>query len=367
MSKILRQANSVRLDKNIAHNAYDFKIYDRDENLLKSIVLYICYSYQNHILEYGIIDPYDFCKVMNYKSRAYLFRKHPKPAQIQNLTEEQIKQLRLSGEYIWDSEFENALFRLSTEPLKLSYTGKTFEGKVVHGIDSVLILESIQVIIDEKNNKKRYYKFKASNKFLNNLSRYFTNVNIEAFNSLRKSGLQNLYLFLCNLRDNIFYKKEERASVNFDLLCNLAEIKSQENKYRKKYLIKSLEKVNEVAKMNMTIHWIKNGRYAYQPILQFDPSTQKTKVERTAEVVDAFDTALLKLLVRIYNELYPDLLEFTTFKEWFNDRSKNRHEKAWAYIKVQYEIFGRIVEEDSIEVQKFLDTCRYEIPDMPIN
>ncbi|KOY84354.1 hypothetical protein AD998_21330 [bacterium 336/3] len=357
------QVPSVRLDKNIAHNAYDFKIYEKDENLLKSIVLYICYSYQNHILEYGTIDPYDFCKVMNYKSRAYLFRNHSNPAQLQGMSEEQVEQLKNSGEYIWDSELENVLYRLSTEPLKLSYSGKTFEGKIVHGIDSILILESIQVVLDAKN-KKRYYKFKASNKFLNNLSRYFTNINLEAFNNLRKSGLQNLYLFLTNLKDNILYKNEDRATVNFDLLCNLAEIKNQENKQKKKYLIKALEKVNQETKINIELSWNQNGRYFYQPVFKFQMNEQKTKLQRAVEMTEAFDTALLKVLVKLYNELHPDLLQFTTFKDWFNDSKKNRYEKAWAYVKVQYEIFGRTVEADSLEVQKFLDTRQYEIPDI---
>ncbi|MCS6796340.1 MAG: hypothetical protein NZ516_10310 [Raineya sp.] len=361
MSKAIQAIEPIRVDKNIAHNSYDFKLYGEDETLIRNLVIYICYSYQMHIIEYGTLDPYDFCKVMNYKSRSYLFRKHPNPAQLKGLTQEEIQKLYGSGEYVWDSYFENALYRLSTEPMKLSYSGKTFDGKVIHEITSILILEQVQVIIDEKNGYKRYYKFRASDKFLNNLSRYFAKINLEAFNALRKSGLQNLYLFLTNLKENVLFKKVEAARVNFDLLCNLAEIGASENKQRKKYLIQALQKINKVCKLNFELLWEKNGKFAYQPVLKFDLSEVKSKQDRVKEMAITFDNALLHLLVKIYNQVCSNDLELESFREWFNDKNKNRTEKAWAYVKVQYEVFGRSLDINSTEVQNFVNTGTYNL------
>ena len=361
----------TRFDKNVAYNSQDFAIYGEDENLIKNMVVYMAHMYNTDLFGFRKLDPADFAKKMGYNSRSGLFEKVENFAQLKKLGKKRIDELRAEGKFIWETRFENCLYRLSTEAMTFSYGGKTPKGETYAGITSVLFLRDIEVYYDEKNKKKKYYMFKPSDDFITNLSRYYLKIDINAFSSLRKAGLQSLYLFLANLKDTVRLKgSSEAATPHFNLLCKLAGINSQRASNRKQYLKQALDKIGKTDPLlRMNVVWKKENAqtgYGYKPLILFERSNDtegfKSRYEESKDILNmTVRRFLLDFFEKTYKEWY-DRDAPAYFAKWLNNKEKDREARKKIYVAAQLHCFNRKVDPESKEVYTFLDTLTAEVP-----
>ena len=76
------------IDKNIAYKLTElYRFQDNEtQNIIKSLLIYFSFSYhQDDLFGYRNLDPHHFSKTM-WISTANLFRKHPNPKQILDLS-----------------------------------------------------------------------------------------------------------------------------------------------------------------------------------------------------------------------------------------------------------------------------------------
>lgn len=315
-----------RIDKNIAHNIDYISKYHNDDhtinsdgNLIKNLIYYFCYSYQDksNLFNFGSFDVYDFAKKFGYAVE-YLKRRHPLPEQLKGMSSAEIKEYydrqdRDINFIIYDSIIENALYILHTKPIVFLRGAKTVDFKnneVTYSNDSnsylvikQLNIKTINKILRENNSEnrkllgnegsKKIYTYTLDQLFIENLSHYYLKGNKESLLQLRKTSLDDLYLYLLNLRSNLAVKGEFQTTIEqtpgFELLCTIAHVKFHkedgepyDNKYRKRNLVKSLKEVSKRSELKFEFHWvkIKNQRFAYTPIFIFEAPTKPDLVKR---------------------------------------------------------------------------------------
>ena len=268
----MTSTNAVtRFDKNLAHNTYDFDKFAQDATLIRNLVVYIAFSYQEDLWGYGTLDPAKFARHMGYKDHRSLYKKAPEPAQLQGLKPAAAQALRDNAlEYVWDDLLDNALYKMAHVPLSLSYGGKAVSGQNYVHIDTMLILKSVSVYFEKHRPQKRYYHYQASQEFTANLSRYFLMLNLGSFTRLRGNRLQPLYLYLCNLRETLRLKNT-LGTPHFDMICKYAGVNDREPKQRKKKINQKLDMIRQKApELGLAWQWDRNGRFYYKLVVWFE-------------------------------------------------------------------------------------------------
>ena len=334
----------IRFNKNLAHNTYDFERYEQDATLIRNLVVFIAFSYQEDLFGYRTLDPVKFARHMGYKDHRSLYKKVAEPAQLQGLSAAAVEALRQdSEEYVWDDLLNNALYKMAHQPLSLSFGGKIAAGQSYSRIDTMLILNSVSVYFDPKNPQKRYYKYKASKEFITNLSRYFLMLNLGSFTRLRENRLQPLYLYLCNLRETLRLKNTE-GTPHFDMICSYAGINDKEPKQRKKKVNKKLTTIQQKApELHLDWRWDKNGRFYYKLVVWFQGGEQP---ELSA---DAFFTrVLVRHLFQEYTKFHPEERETQAqrlkFRAWLENADKDHELKRSVICNVILLHYGTSVD-----------------------
>ena len=335
---------ATRFDKNLAHNTYDFDKYQEDATLIRNMVVYIAFSYQEDLWGYGTLDPAKFARHMGYKDHRSLYKKVPNPAQFRDLSPDEIERLQNNPqEYVWDDQLDNALYKMAHQPLSLSFGGKAVAGQSYVRIDTMLILNSVSVYFDEHNPQKRYYKYQASKEFINNLSRYFLTLDLKSFTQLRENRLQPLYLYLCNLRETLRLKNEV-GTPHFDLICKYANIYDQEPKYRKKNVNKKLATINRKApELGLVWRWEKNGRFYYKLVIYFEESEPANLSANSF-----FSRVLVRQLYYEYAKFYPENFSQeqyrNQFQRWLAGTQKDHEIKRSVICNVILQHYGETVD-----------------------
>jgi hypothetical protein len=343
-----RQELTTRFDKNLAHNTYDFNKYKEDATLIRNLVVYLAFSYQEDLWGYGTLDPVKFAKHMGYKDHRSLYKKVSEPAQFENLSDEEIKQIKDDpNEYVWDDLLDNALYKMAHQPLSLSFGGRAASGENFYGIKTMLILTSVNVYFDEKNPQKRYYKFKASGEFLSNLSRYFLTLNLKSFTALRENRLQPLYLYLCNLRETLKLKKE-LGTPGFDLICKQAGIGDKEPKQRKKKVNQKLGVIQKKApELGLQWDWEKNGRFLYKLVIWFEyPDSDKLLGRQQHNLF--FMRILVRLLYqefcKFHNQEAQEAENKVVFYQWLDKPDQDPDVKRSAICNAFLQHYGKTID-----------------------
>ena len=341
----------TRFDKNLAHNTYDFDKFAEDATLIRNLVVYIAFSYQEDLWGYGTLDPAKFAKYMGYKDHRSLYKKVPEPAQLRNLKPDAVGALRENPqEYIWDDLLDNALYKMAHEPLSLSFGGKAVSGQSYVRIDTMLILKSVSVYFDERNPQKRYYKYQASQEFINNLSRYFLMLNLGSFTRLRGNRLQPLYLYLCNLRETLKLKNAV-GTPHFDMICKYAGINDSEPKQRKKKINKKLGLVQQKApELGLDWRWDRNGRFYYKLVIWFR-NDQGKDLPANAFFTRVLVRHLFKEYVKFYPEAESSQHQRRQFHRWLKSADTDHELKRSVICNVILLHYGRSV--DAFDSQVF--------------
>jgi hypothetical protein len=366
----------TRFDRNIAHNILDLDVFNETAPLIRSLVVYFAYQYNNtkDLFGFGKLDPVDFCLKMGFE-RSNLFRNI-----IEIGSEEDKKQLEDKGprtnpalrvkkipvknvngsEYKMDTLFEYALNQLLLNRIPLSFGGVTATGKEKIQLRAINILDGLDIEFLESRggvkSPKRIYLYKPSDVFLQNLARVYVNMNVTALPILRKNGTDSLYFYLLSLRDIMIYKKEP-ATPNFDMLCKIAGVacaKPSDNKLR---ITKKILDIKDKAGLDIRLVWEKNGRHNFKPVIFFDNIKCKTKEEIIKEKDEVFHTVYIRKLQNLFESIYvPNASEgqILNFTEFIRNNQILRKEKATRYVEAFNLVYGQNVTiHDNAVVSKF--------------
>lgn len=360
--------NSVdifRMDKSIISNINKVcELGDNgDDNLIKNLIHYFSHAYQNNIFGYGILDPADFAEKFHFPL-SYLRSVHKNPYQLSNMSDDEIaeykeKQKTNPDFRVWDNLLENALYVLANKPIALTkgiykYKDKTGEK----------ILVSIQIIKHIKaeylKNNKIIYRIIFNEDFITNLTSYFLKGDRHSLISLRKSALDNLYLYLLNLKTNLKIKGQSKTTPeetpSFDLLCSLAEISKtkkdgtpNEPKRLKQRLIKALMQIKDETDLDFEFEAIKkNKKYPYVFIFDFKTAISEhfNRIEVNDEMHTVFKEHLGRQLFAIFRTVHNKAATYDNsivgFKEWLFNANINNEEKKFAYRQAQLYTYKKL-------------------------
>lgn len=371
--------NLVRIDKNIANNseALDLDFQSNDE-LVSSILMYAAYQRKNHLFDFGIIDPEDFARTMGFAPK-YLTSVHPKPACLEGYSADQIAKAYHDQEAhpedphyrIFDSRLENALFLLLSKNMTFRRTGIVYKEKDGSSmqrmtVTSVRLLKSFSIIFRKspRGKKKLFYDYELDEGFGQNLSLLYITANIDDFTMLRKKSLHKLYLYVKNLRDNAIalYLKDLKENISqkekqdyfiaeFDLLCRITGIGSNNARDKKSRLVKAFAELKKVLPIELTWTRREKERWEYVPVIVFmeirntDKLIPADKSDPIGEKVDIFTLNLMIHVISEYKEEYgyelgreKDVRLLEGFVLSFLKKKEKDLIRAW-YMKAQVETF----------------------------
>ena len=381
----------LRLDKNVANSidqiidlsqslgtSGDLYMTTEDKNMINNIIFFLCHSKQNNLYGFGGIIPKEFADFIGV-TEGYLRKRHNNPVQLRGKTADEIKQMYKIQEQdptfrIYDSILENALYTLNTVPLNFRTSAKEAikegsETKYILMSKTYILLEELNTIIIRGNRggePRVSYKYTLHEKFQRNLSLYFMRFDVKSVISLRRAGLDELYIYLKNLKD-IFLEKKKAGDtydrkLNFNQMCSLADVPRYakdgsefKNPRNIKYKLNAaFQKVNKETDLRFTIQW---GKYHdtspgnYVPKIYFDEVEQYQKTKGHEIYMDLikfherrmiFRQNLILELIKCYgnhNEDHDNTEE--RLLEWIVS-DKDMQSKDLAFRNAQYESFGRV-------------------------
>lgn len=295
---LVDDTNIFRLDKNVAHNIRDFRVFDEDKQIIKALLTYFAFSIQHDLFGYGSLDPADFGKKMGY-SPNYLRSKHSKPACLKGMGKKEIdKAYKLQKDFpdypeyrIFDSILENALYILRYDRIRYTSRGTTFQindqALTKISLDEVQFLNELSLVFKttKSGQTKIIYTYKLADSFINNISNYYLKSNKDSLKVLRKPGLDELYLYLKNLMTTFALQETHKGISSFRLLCELAYIKINNPSDRKKKLNQAFKRISSKTELNVLLNWHNDGssKYSYTPEIEFDQN-QISEIKNSSSI-----------------------------------------------------------------------------------
>ena len=360
-----KSLSPIRADKNISEILFNELICKDAYNVMTSLLFYFFQCNQNNLFGFGVLDPYKFSKQMGF-SPEFLRRRHPEPAQLKNMSKEQIGKLYQDEEKnpenrIYDSILENALFSL-TQPIVFSSGAKlvTFDDgvKYMNKISTFQFLSEISCQFGKspsgKGKDKIIYQYALNSQLINNLNHYYFHDYLEDFISIRKAGnnLDSLYLFLKNQENHESAKFNNVVRFNMDILCEKLNLSpNYSSKDKKRYLSRALDKILQHTHFKFSYNWVSaggNARWKYVPEFTFPKKFANTNEliqfnEKEKRVM--FEQSLLHQLLTLFRYLYAsksNSIEFQSyFLSWLMDNQKDYKEKSHAFDSAGISLYGK--------------------------
>jgi hypothetical protein len=340
-----------------------------DDNLLRSTLYYLCYSYQHNLFSYNVVDVSDFATVMGY-SPTFLRTRHPKPLfveEMQGWPAEQRTSYLADGYCTYATNFENALYSLYKKEVYLTYGAKFYnktdkEQKFTASENvRMQVLRSLQQVTvrsGRTRQEKKVYSVELDDRFIHSLTKYFIRGNRNMLVTLRKSKLDIMYLKLLQQREHSMFLNQPRVQMeDFGTLCRWAGVPVSKKdgaavpaKKRKQLLIGALERLRAETDLGFTydVSATRGQRWPYTFTLQFDFS--QTVQEKNREVVEKdMDCIFLESLQRELFVLWkmlkcegvnPLLLGKEGFYQWMSTDC-DKEEKKQAYLLTCAKIYGK--------------------------
>ena len=365
----------IRIDRNIVHNIDGlFDLFEigndsMDDNLLRAVIYYICYNYQQNLFTYSIFDPHSFAKEMDY-TMAYLRAKHPQPLFLEDLKkkpkEEQDYHLA-NNLPCYVNNIENALYTLWKKEVMFNYGAKFFNTTnkevtlTAHQNVRIFILRNLQVTTiysGKTKQRKTVYSMELDDRFVHNLTKYFIRSNKNILIDLRKSKLDILYLKILQQKERALLAKEPKVIFeNFETLCRWAGVpQSKKNgdavasKKRKQLVINAFEAIKQKTDLNFTLTstTARGQKFPYLFALQFNNlSTQivAKDAENKEDMIHLFDEVLCRDLFEFFKSYKcsnknPFFITKEDLSQWmFTDCDYD--EKKQVYLVAAAKIFGK--------------------------
>ncbi|MGB3849370.1 MAG: hypothetical protein WA958_05340 [Tunicatimonas sp.] len=363
----------IRIDKNVGKNVLDFSALGKDAPLIKSLIYFFCHSYQNNLFGHGTLDPAVLAKEFKFTTN-YLRSRHDDPTQLKGYTSEEVKELYALQEEqpemrVWDSILENALWILKTTKINYRYGGQVFDpqsdqkeskSKTYYSeVKSIQFLTELSVTFRKNEHggkEKVLYHYALDPSFVENLTNYYFKADHRSISLLRKPALDDLYVYLKNLRASL---KGQDATASFSLLCELAHIDIQDSKQRKKKLNKCLKRIAEDTDLKFIIRWEKDKpevRYRYKPIIVWE---SEPAIDGKAERNNIFYQKLVHELIQIYRKKRVRKVYNTSseqkFLDWCRNSTTDQDEKVLAFQNAYFDIWRQVIKSDEYSVRRFME------------
>ncbi|MEM9338567.1 MAG: hypothetical protein AAGA66_07540 [Bacteroidota bacterium] len=374
-------ADITRYDRNLVNNMLDFSGYEKDAVLIKNLVAFFSYDINHNVLPpdlFGkrLLDPVTFAQHMGYKNYRSLIKKHPEPAQFRGKTPAAVKimkeQLKADNEPSWETELCNAIYRMRYESLRFSKPGKTPDGVQTSELNEIRFLKYAKKFHDPAK-RKIYYEIEYDDTYINNLARYFMKYSNQVYAQLRKAKLQDLYIWLANLRDIANKENEPEYSIDtisFDFLCMKVSTNITKPSQKKKYLTNAFKKINGlIGDEIFDLSWKKNGSFYYQPVITFK-YTQNELEDHTQESKKRlrlyFKSNIVKEFARKYirNSSEDDVIKI---RNWLRDPGADVALKRMVYASTHIQCFGREADIYSESVNNSMRSLCADIADALLN
>lgn len=315
---------SCRFNRGLFANTNVFgKLYDATRDRIpEAIVSYICWEHQFDIFGYGIIDPCQFGKQLDFTLN-YLREPVSLPCQLESLkgvhVETKTSSFRKRGseevqgdDIICDKRLTNALYVLSHIPVTMEGITVT-EETIQRNTETFLILDGFSVIQDRKTGKV-FYKYHLSERFRLSLNQFYIYLNISTLIALRPRGLGAVYGFLVHLSRAVFSEGHTSTTAErtppFDFWCDWAGIHDTNPAQKKKKLYQAFDFINtHSSDLKFSVEWVsKGGRYKYTPIIHFVPRPGDIKSDddisgmaKRRRLDERVDVILIELKHQLYD------------------------------------------------------------------
>jgi hypothetical protein len=340
-----------------------------DDNLLRSVLYYLCYSYQHNLFSYTVVDARDFAEVMGY-SPAFLRTRHPHPLfleEMQGWPAEERGSYVAEGYCTYATNFENALYSLYRKEVYLTYGAKfynkTDREQVVAASENMrmAVLSSLRqesVRSGLTRQEKKVYSVTLDERFVHSLTKYFIRGNRNMLVALRKSKLDIMYLKLLQQRERALFQNNPRVQVeNFEMLCRWAGVAAAKKdgsaapaKKRKQLLVSALERLRSETDLGFSyaVSATRGQRWPYTFTLQFDFGSSAQEENREAAQRDMgciFLECVQRELFALWRALKcagmnPLCASRDDFLRWMS-ADCDREEKKQAYLLTCAKVYGK--------------------------
>ena len=343
---------TVRLDKNLPFHYLTFKEqYSSDDTGLFVLLLsYFAKEKQNNLFGFGTLDPIKFCEELDLDPSNFAWRKHDNPKHIRDLKNNpDIDVDSLNSNQIFETILENALYCLSTDVFTFSnnqsYKRKKEIYKSVTSITSIQFLKKIEkVTIKGRTRPKVVYNYELNSNYIDNISFLFFHANIKTLSNSMGKSLQGMYLYLCDLKNQMFFQKTRAVELDFTEVKNRLNINSDRSDYVKQKIIKAfatLLSYNDLKDI-FTIEWFKkpNQKYFYGIKLIYNGDLSDNIIEESKTIIwegvrlDYLRNALYEAYLRRYPSIRtmpkPELKE--NYILWLKNSNLDEDTKKTVYI-----------------------------------
>ena len=337
--------NIVRFDQNVAFNLKDLpQNFQDDAPLIRDMILYFANQYKANLFGYCRFTINDFCRIMGY-SKNHLQYKHP-------LIESGYMKAPEYRGHKFESIFEYTLFRIFQQKIVLSRPAK-FVGNDMKGVNlkSLDVVSEIQVAYDENKPDRRIYDIRLADTFIGSIMELYVNIDLNDYlsigNTKGNDKIKNLYLLLASFQHMALSTGDGKMdSVNFDLLCNVAQINAKEPKHRKETLNKYLQVLSNKRSLRYSYKFFvaRGQRQAYSLEVQFDATARILEAEKP--------TILFAELNKKLTELFTKLMET-------NGMFKNHVDKLMETEGYsQYDCYQQFITNKNAYVSEKLEAIR---------
>ena len=318
-------------------------------HIAATIITAICYDHQHDVFGFGTFDPQKFGEKYGF-SMQYLLAQHKKPYQntVKFITEKKTNDNRVrenKGQELYTNNLENALFVLSTYPLKVMTTVYEDKKRIVHTYRPIRIFREFSREFDKVTGKVTY-SYEVDEDFRRSFATYYLTSNQTSQTRLRKSDLVLFYQFLLRLRDALFLKNLTSTPIadapNFSYMVQMARInKDLKPANQKQKLNKAIKKVLDETELDFSVEWVayKDEKEKYRPIIHFYPKlgdilgndNLAIKARRREEKIDVTCTEFKILLTKKCPYRNPKYRERANelFFEWI--KTDTEEQKALLY------------------------------------
>jgi ribosomal protein S24E len=365
----------IRIDRNIIHNIDGlFDLFEigndsMDDNLLRAVIYYVCFSYQHNLFTYSIFDPHDFAKEMSY-TMAYLRMKHPQPLFMEDLkkkTKEEQDYHFANNLPCYSNNIENALYTLWKKEILFNYGAKFFNSTdkevtlTAHQNTRMFILRNLQITTlhsGKTKQSKTVYSMELDDRFIHNLTKYFIRSNKNILIELRKSKLDILYLKILQQKERAILAKEPNIVFeNFETLCRWAGIpQGKKNgeaiapKKRKQQVIIAFNTIKAKTDLDFTLTSVtaRRQKFPYTFVLQFNNISEQIATkdgENKQDMMSLFDEVLSRDMFEFFKSYKcshknPFFVTKNDLLQWlFADCDYD--EKKQVYLIAAAKIFGK--------------------------
>lgn len=287
-----RKSDSIgRLDQFVArHPQLLHDRYGDDANLVLDILSFVCTKFRNNLFNNFGFTLGEFCKRYNNRYKENLLAIHPafKKDTLERTSKDGtvIKRPKKNGVkpyvsekdgHVWDSVFEHTLFRMMGE--NIIYSEDVGNLKYLSRVRSLQLLKSVSIsnVETRKGRQEFLYEVAFGDETFLNLFRYYTAYNEDSFIKIGKHknglGKRKVYLYLITQYQRCLLSKfpTNEVTPNFNMLCELANLKNAQVRNNKTNLIKILNElgVDDVLNFNHNLMQVDLDDKNFQIIIKF--------------------------------------------------------------------------------------------------